>query len=106
MVLFKSQIGFYVRLKTFQRANINDAAVLVCRNHFFYYVKSRNGKIYPFSNVIWIGQIQSKLLERLATYGPALSYKFINKFALQMGFFFAFENGKKITFANGYLLPF
>ena len=54
MVLFKSQIGFYVRLKTFQRANINDAALLVCRNHFFYYGKSWNGKRYSFANVKFI----------------------------------------------------
>ena len=108
MVLFKSQIGFYVRLKTFQRANINDAAVLVCWSHFFYWNKSWNDKRYSFANVEFICHWDraNSIKTNLQTFNlqTGFSKAVLSEFApsiWQKVFQIIWQ--KHFTFENGYL---
>ena len=67
-------------------------------SHFFYYVKSWNGRIYLFANLKSVchlhlkGQIQLKQIYKLVTYGPASA---VQKLNLCKAVSIEFANSKK-----------
>ena len=112
----------WVALKNSQSSFCLAGSVLH-RSHFFYYDKSRNGKRYPFANVnsfwyrMWktfchldrANSIETNLRTCNLRTCQFISYNLrsiLIEIALSIWQKVFLIKHKKITFANGYLLPF